>query len=348
MSYFAEYAWLPGGLARHVTIEIAESHFSRVESDTVASADATSLAGLVLPGFANVHSHAFHRALRGAPSPGAARFGHGARRCTRCRAPRPRQLPRSGACHVRRDGPGGGDGRRRVPLLHHARGRPYADPNAMGAALVEAARQAGVRLTLLDTCYLAVASAGWSRAAQQDPAAVQRRRRRALGEAGGRHRGRPAPHRWRRRPLGARRARRASPPSSRRPPGAPARAPLRAAGRERGVPRRLRPHPSALLDAEGVLGPATTAVHATHLRTEDVDLLGRSGPGSASARRPSAISPTGSARREPCATPARPSASARTSTQSSTSSRRHVPSRWTTAWRAASGDGSRRVSCSPH
>ena len=40
--------------------------------------------------------------------------------------------------------------------LHHAPGgRPYDDPNAMGEALREAARDAGVRLTLLDTCYLA-------------------------------------------------------------------------------------------------------------------------------------------------------------------------------------------------
>ncbi|NHW87894.1 formimidoylglutamate deiminase, partial [Escherichia coli] len=37
--------------------------------------------------------------------------------------------------------------------LHHGPGgRPYADPNAMGAALVEAAAQAGIRLTLLDAC----------------------------------------------------------------------------------------------------------------------------------------------------------------------------------------------------
>ena len=40
--------------------------------------------------------------------------------------------------------------------LHHDRGgRRYADPNAMGKALIQAATEAGVRLTLLDTCYLA-------------------------------------------------------------------------------------------------------------------------------------------------------------------------------------------------
>ena len=39
--------------------------------------------------------------------------------------------------------------------LHHDRGgRPYADPNAMNAALAAAAAEAGIRLTLLDVCYL--------------------------------------------------------------------------------------------------------------------------------------------------------------------------------------------------
>ena len=40
-------------------------------------------------------------------------------------------------------------------LHHQPGGRPYADPNAMGRALVQAAAEAGLRMTLLDTCYLA-------------------------------------------------------------------------------------------------------------------------------------------------------------------------------------------------
>jgi formiminoglutamate deiminase len=40
--------------------------------------------------------------------------------------------------------------------VHHAPGGdPYTDPNIMGEALIEAASQAGIRITLLDTCYLA-------------------------------------------------------------------------------------------------------------------------------------------------------------------------------------------------
>src|SRR4051812_38476201 len=40
-------------------------------------------------------------------------------------------------------------------LHHRPDGRPYEDPNAMGEALIAAAREAGVRIALLDTCYLA-------------------------------------------------------------------------------------------------------------------------------------------------------------------------------------------------
>ena len=39
--------------------------------------------------------------------------------------------------------------------LHHGPdGTPYADPNAMGRAVIQAAREAGIRITLLDACYL--------------------------------------------------------------------------------------------------------------------------------------------------------------------------------------------------
>src|SRR5207249_516836 len=39
--------------------------------------------------------------------------------------------------------------------LHHAPdGTPYDDPNAMGAAVLAAAAEAGLRVTLLDACYL--------------------------------------------------------------------------------------------------------------------------------------------------------------------------------------------------
>ena len=57
----------------------------------------------------------------------------------------------------------------------------------MSEALVQAAADAGVRLTLLDTCYLAGGlEAGRPPAAGRRPAAVLRRRRRRVGRPGGR------------------------------------------------------------------------------------------------------------------------------------------------------------------
>jgi formiminoglutamate deiminase len=39
--------------------------------------------------------------------------------------------------------------------LHHGPdGAPYADPNAMGSSVIQAAREAGIRITLIDACYL--------------------------------------------------------------------------------------------------------------------------------------------------------------------------------------------------
>lgn len=39
-------------------------------------------------------------------------------------------------------------------IHHQVGGKPYTDPNTMGKALTAAAETAGIRLTLLDTCYL--------------------------------------------------------------------------------------------------------------------------------------------------------------------------------------------------
>ena len=110
--------------------------------------------------------------------------------------------------------------------------------------------------------------------------ALPRPRRRRVGRARRRaRRARPAARSARRSTASAR--------STRTPPrvvaewaGGPAaaRARLRAAQRERGVPRRARRarRPALLADA-GALGERFTAVHATHLTDEDVALLGGAG-----------------------------------------------------------------------
>ena len=74
----------------------------------------------------------------------------------RRRAARPGLLLRAGPGDLPRDGrrPGITAVGEFHYLHHQPDGTPYDDPNAMGDALVEAARQAGMRIALLDTCYL--------------------------------------------------------------------------------------------------------------------------------------------------------------------------------------------------
>ena len=75
--YYAEAAWLSQatGLARGVLIDVSEGRITAVATGVdAAPPSAQRLPGLVLPGFANTHSHAFHRALRGRTHAGKGTF----------------------------------------------------------------------------------------------------------------------------------------------------------------------------------------------------------------------------------------------------------------------------------
>ena len=184
-----------------------------------------------------------------------------ARQCARSR-----HDARARARHVRRDGARGDHARGRVslPASRPPTAQPYDDPNAMGDAVIRAAAEAGVRLTLLDACYLHGGSARAGGAA-----ALLRPRRRRVGRAG------RAAFRSKGRACGsARRSTASGPstPSARRSSrawaaalGAAARARLRAAGRERGVPGGYGATPTACCDRAGALSERFTAVHATHV-----------------------------------------------------------------------------------
>ena len=65
-AYWCERAWLDdAGVVDGVLVEIDGSHIVRVDRVATCPDAATRLTGLTIPGFANCHSHAFHRALRG-------------------------------------------------------------------------------------------------------------------------------------------------------------------------------------------------------------------------------------------------------------------------------------------
>lgn len=156
MRYWAEAAWLDQGPVEAVAIDVEAGRISAVEVGA-ARGDAEILRGLVLPGLANVHSHAFHRALRGRT--------HGERGGTfwtwregmyalaeRLEPDSYHRLARAVFAEMALAGiTSVGE----FHYLHHGPdGRPYDDPNAMGHALIRAAAEAGVRITLLDTLYL--------------------------------------------------------------------------------------------------------------------------------------------------------------------------------------------------
>ena len=64
-TFWAELAWLGGDAAEvGVRITVVDGRITKVEANTEPEADSHQLAGLTIPGMANAHSHAFHRALR--------------------------------------------------------------------------------------------------------------------------------------------------------------------------------------------------------------------------------------------------------------------------------------------
>ena len=62
-TFWCEHAVLPGGIRRHVRVESARGRIVEVLAEVPIDPGDVVLRGLVLPGFANAHSHAFHRAI---------------------------------------------------------------------------------------------------------------------------------------------------------------------------------------------------------------------------------------------------------------------------------------------
>ena len=155
MRIFAEYAMLPTGLARNVMFDVVDGRFSSVSPGSEAS-EARRLTGIVLPGFANCHSHAFHRALRGRTSGGGDFWTWRNQMYAVASKLSPESYLALARATFAEMALAGITSVGEFHYLHHAPGgKKYSDPNTMAEALRQAAVEAGVRLTLLDTCYLA-------------------------------------------------------------------------------------------------------------------------------------------------------------------------------------------------
>lgn len=171
MKLWAERAWINGAWQCHVLLEIEGARWSRVEVDVApAPSDAVCLPGPVLPGLVNAHSHAFQRAFAGL----AERREHAqddfwswrdrmygiANRIT------PAQLQAVAAQLYAELLQGGYTQVCEFHYLHHTEsGAPYGDLAAMAHALVEAADETGIGLTLLPVLY---ERAGFTQSALRD------------------------------------------------------------------------------------------------------------------------------------------------------------------------------------
>lgn len=282
MRFFAEHAMLPTGPAARVRLEIAGGRFTAVTPDS-DPAGATLLPGIVLPGFADVHSHAFHRALRGRTHGNTGESGRGdfwtwrrAMYAVAARLDPDTYLALARAAYAEMALAGVTAVGEFHYLHHQPDGTPYSDPNVMGAALAQAAADAGIRLTLLDTCYLAggLAADGYRplddhqrRFGDRDVDAWAERlagRRPAAGTTMG-----AAIHSVRAVPAAA------IPTVVKTATGMPLHVHLSEQPAENEACLAFHGRtPTRLLDQDGVWGPATTAVHATHLEPTDVQLLG--------------------------------------------------------------------------
>lgn len=153
--WHAEHAWV-GHLARGVLIEVEDGRIRAMSKDVAAPAGATLLKGLTVPGLANAHSHAFQRALRGRTQDGAGDFWEWRRLMYELAA----KLDPDSMHALARDAYAEmvQAGITAVGEFHYVHHRPgggrYDDPNAMGEAVIAAAKDVGIRITLLDACYL--------------------------------------------------------------------------------------------------------------------------------------------------------------------------------------------------
>jgi formiminoglutamate deiminase len=146
---WCELAWLGGEEPeRGVLLTIDGDTMTEVARAPDPPPDSERLAGLTLPGLANAHSHAFQRALRGRTHAGTGSFWTWREQMyALAETITPDSylpLARSAFAEMALAGI------TIVGEFHYLHG----GGNAMGEAVIQAANEVGIRLTLLDACYL--------------------------------------------------------------------------------------------------------------------------------------------------------------------------------------------------
>ncbi len=276
---WCEQAWLGGDQPQAgVLIELDGERIAEVRAEVrTPPADAHGLRGIVLPGFANSHSHAFQRVLRGRTQSETGSFWTWRKQMYALAATLdPDSMLAIARATFAEMALAGITLVGEFHYVHHGPdGRPYQDPNAMGAAVVQAAREAEIRLTLLDACYL-------HGGIEPDP--VQRRFFDADAEAWADRVAQLKPDPRMRLGAAIHSMRAVQPESA-------AQVAAFAAARDWTLHAHVSEQPAendacsevygatptGLLHFEGALSERFTAVHATYVSDEDVRLLGEAG-----------------------------------------------------------------------
>jgi formiminoglutamate deiminase len=145
--WHAEQAWL-GRRASDVLIEVENGRIKAVTEGAPAPAGSLKLKGWTIPGLANVHSHAFQHSLRGTTESNAGDFWAWRRQMYDAAATWDPETYRDYSRLVFREMLEAGI--TAVGEFHYL----HRYGNQLGQALIEAAAAVGIRITLLDACYL--------------------------------------------------------------------------------------------------------------------------------------------------------------------------------------------------